>query len=451
MVSALWAMPASAGTDVSGGGNALVCFESPAIPAQIHANGGNLLDEHVDQLISIETYDLIDAASRRGIDEDAVAVFAMRDGEKMSEFLERLAQVYGGVSPRFSAIIRDGMQTFSTNNIIRQAAGVQKINDVNPGGLVPRNCVLATVAVQTSYKNTIALNIDERLYNHPKFSLYSKAVLLLHEFVYFNARSQGAKDSGATRQMVALLLTAPGSLTVAQVIEQARSLEFLNPGGFLEAEKRFQYPKHIVGYFERSYAELGPFYGSTQLQVIENAVNELTQLSLDIFVAGDDQLNRVAREFQELLIKKYEINGKYGKCGRQMYSHCLSAAEEALSGKAKHRATDRAVKISREDAVKLRALIYEATQAFQPFRDRVKARFEKQYTESTRPKLESMPGTPIEIIEAIDRHLAEKYLPLLIQIALREHHGVLDRNSMDLSFHIMRNLPLDLNHLVPLN
>ena len=49
-----------------GGGNSVVCFDTPEIPKSIRASGGEILNEHIAHITFIEAFDLYEAKLKRG-------------------------------------------------------------------------------------------------------------------------------------------------------------------------------------------------------------------------------------------------------------------------------------------------------------------------------------------------------------------------------------------------
>ncbi|MGZ3688975.1 MAG: hypothetical protein ACXVBW_11775, partial [Bdellovibrionota bacterium] len=118
-------------------------------------------------------------------------------------------------------------------NIVMQPHGLLRISDANEVGYIDsQNCVVATMAAQFNSGGDYFLNIDERLFNHPKHSALSKAVLLLHEYLYSQARIAGQGDSRNTRILVGRLITR-NSLTVGSLIRELMDLGF-DHGGYMD-------------------------------------------------------------------------------------------------------------------------------------------------------------------------------------------------------------------------
>ncbi|MGZ3697266.1 MAG: hypothetical protein ACXWP5_04165, partial [Bdellovibrionota bacterium] len=78
-VAALASEGSSSGT--RGGGNAVVCFDSPQVPAEIRSGTGELTDAALAHVTSVETYDLLEAKLPRGFQANAPEIIPLLEGE----------------------------------------------------------------------------------------------------------------------------------------------------------------------------------------------------------------------------------------------------------------------------------------------------------------------------------------------------------------------------------
>ena len=203
-----WAGPGS-----TGGGNAVVCFNDNAIPSAIrdpkNANYQVLTDDMISNVTSVQVLDLYEALKPRGLDGSLIPdVYPIGADETPVQYVWRLAQRFNPSAPAISWMLSNSLEAFSENNTIMESHGLARIDDTNMVEQIDsRNCVIATMAAQ--YKagdNSYRLHIDQRLFNHPAHSKLSKAVLLVHEFVYRYFRDQGESDSRHTRDFVAMII-----------------------------------------------------------------------------------------------------------------------------------------------------------------------------------------------------------------------------------------------------
>jgi hypothetical protein len=214
----------------SGGGNALVCFDSSSIPDAIRSQGGFLSDEYVPLIKSIETYDLYEAKLPRGADPHPVRLATIGNDESISEFLWYIMRRVERVAPdvAFETVgAADLGNLFPAKNVIHLNHGLTKIDDVNSAEPIDPKCVLVTVARQVKENQQYFMYIDDRLFGHPLHARESQAALILHEYVYRFARDQGQTDARNTRALVGMMLIEDERVSVMDFIQQAYKLGFL--------------------------------------------------------------------------------------------------------------------------------------------------------------------------------------------------------------------------------
>ena len=229
----------AAGGVSGGGGNAVVCFgRHTEIPRNIrdphHPHFGELLDEYIPKITSIETYDLQQARAPQGWDSKPRTVLDIFQDESAEHYLERLADTYDWTVPAVGDLIRAANHIFPERNIVPQSEGLPKINDAAETGRIDSvHCVLATMAMNyfsgTPGTASVAyyLNTDERLLKNPLQSPLSRAVLRLHEGLYVLARAFAqAEDSRDTRDLVRLLITIDPTLSAAELLRSIDALGF---------------------------------------------------------------------------------------------------------------------------------------------------------------------------------------------------------------------------------
>src|SRR5690348_5981994 len=96
-----------------GGGNAVVCFDNPAIPIAIRSGTGEILDDYIPHVASVETFDLYEARQCRGLDcSETPKIIPVNEGESPFEYTERIAKRFDGAISEIARFLRDGMKKF---------------------------------------------------------------------------------------------------------------------------------------------------------------------------------------------------------------------------------------------------------------------------------------------------------------------------------------------------
>jgi hypothetical protein len=204
-----------AGPGASGGGNAVVCFDDPGIPAAIRnpnsGRSGQILDDEVkNHITSVEAFDLYEARMVRGLTSASEPkLIPIEANDTPRDYAEKLAKRFELYIPSLSDTIRSGTRALTDANILQRPSGLTRINDeADVGYIDSENCVVATMAAQYETGDTTFLQIDSRLYNHKLHTQISRAVLFLHEAIYFSARNGFVKqtDSRNTRTLVGAII-----------------------------------------------------------------------------------------------------------------------------------------------------------------------------------------------------------------------------------------------------
>lgn len=210
-------LTAFAGPGASGGGNALVCFDDPAIPIAIHAaklkDDGTIKDEYLPRITSVEMLDLFQARLSAHPEESGSALIAVEPTKpglsytnKPVSDAEGILRRLEDVAPSVRASIRQGADALS-GNVNYLESPVAQIDDIRLLYKYDESrCVVATLAAQDVANNS--LFIDNRLFAHPKHSELSRATLFLHEWVYQRLLHlpQPPRDSAGVRVLLAPLL-----------------------------------------------------------------------------------------------------------------------------------------------------------------------------------------------------------------------------------------------------
>ena len=204
----------------SHGGNAVVCFSDAKI-AQMLTEPGKIVsntipDQYLSKITSIEALDLYEAQTgQQG--EEAKNFVPMNDDETVNQYIDRIVNRFQGwdmaaltrvwsSSQKIGQIITDGKAKIS-QTLIAADFGMLPANDISPFFSAQSNCVYATIAKQADIGNSNLkkLVIDGRLFNHPRHSKMSQAILMLHEYTLAKL---GAKNGNTeiVRTVVANLI-----------------------------------------------------------------------------------------------------------------------------------------------------------------------------------------------------------------------------------------------------
>lgn len=225
LILSLLSLPALAGTSDRGGGNALVCFDSPAIPKAIRTKGnpdyGVITKDSLKRITKIEMLDIYQAQLPRGNRPSPFddKVGNPKPGETPEQMADRLLDRIGNYAPGVHKKILEG-QLALRGNVRFSAEGVATITDANPLFSIDREkCVIATMAAQDSESDLLL--VDSRLYNHSKHSVASRAAMFLHEWTYYTLLRNGVNTSAAVREIVGRMMLAGRPQSVAALINSA--------------------------------------------------------------------------------------------------------------------------------------------------------------------------------------------------------------------------------------
>jgi hypothetical protein len=207
LVLTLFLVPISyAGNESSGGGSGIVCFTSIEAAKEVRENGGVVPDKLISKIGSLQSLDLQIAYMRKDINGKSRNLFLAKEGQTVSDYLEQLMLRLEQSYPELSQAINVEMGALQQNVYFRLNP-LYRIHDENDVGTEESDyCTLTNFAIQyTSGRGTI-IHIDERLYSHPKHSVSSKALLLLHEYIYSALRKNGVTDSREVRDIISDIL-----------------------------------------------------------------------------------------------------------------------------------------------------------------------------------------------------------------------------------------------------
>lgn len=204
--------PRFAGPGSSGGGNALVCFNSAQAVKEIHANGSYISDKYLKDINFIETFDLYEAKKKRGFSEtdSSTNLIEIKSNESIAAYAKRVINRIKPHYPEFHSLLEREYNQVASQRSIQTDDRIDQVFDINPDTFVDKpNCLFATLAAQINEKDMTTIYIDNKLFNHPRHSRESKGALLIHEAVYSLLRKEWKhSDSRSTRFVVAALLNS---------------------------------------------------------------------------------------------------------------------------------------------------------------------------------------------------------------------------------------------------
>lgn len=213
----------------SGGGQGFVCFDSKEVAQAVMSNKGNIANEYIENITSLETLDLFEAKMKRGSSLSVPSLMAIGESEGSESYLNRIIERIEKNIPVLGQKIRAAEHNFSNDNLIWADIGLIPVNDSNVVGAYDTPfCTLTTLAIQFKEENSDYLNIDPRLFLHPKMSNQSRAILFLHEYLYLTARRMGKTSSRSSRLAISFLIRDDHRTTLRDVAENLYKLNILS-------------------------------------------------------------------------------------------------------------------------------------------------------------------------------------------------------------------------------
>jgi hypothetical protein len=219
----------------SGGGNSVVCFKKEFAKKAIEAINSTH-EKHIpnfvfdnDWIESVEMYDLFEARLPRGIDSKIPEIIDIADDETLESYIINRKARFDNLSEGIQNAFEEGMELIPSSRIRFYNGGLIQQNDTDDFGIVDvERCVVQTMAAQRNWGNHFELYIDSRLFNHKGHSRLSKAVLLIHEYIYAYSRWQLSHEfSSRTRKLVELIITYDkDSLRVSDVLKSVYDLGY---------------------------------------------------------------------------------------------------------------------------------------------------------------------------------------------------------------------------------
>jgi hypothetical protein len=203
------------GGNSGGGGNARVCFNSPAtlsaVKDAIVANDGYIPDSYISPtyVVSVKMLDSVEGdAAQGGWDGQKIPpVDDIDPSASPTDDFNHLVSRFKILAPGLVSAIDYGAEALQT---VKQAdKGIERIDDINSRMIINDDrCLRITIIAQTDGDNGTYVLIDPRFFNlsEPVFSNFEKAVARLHEFLYHEARTRGDTNSDRTRELVGVMI-----------------------------------------------------------------------------------------------------------------------------------------------------------------------------------------------------------------------------------------------------
>jgi hypothetical protein len=193
-----------------GGGNAVICFNDPAIPVVIRKDKGDIKNEYISKITSIEMLDLYEVKLAQGMDSTTtVEIKDVLANEGLSQFTKRMLGRIRPFTPKFYDKAMEMMAEMPPERAFAHPYGIENVNDFNLMGRIDsRNCVVGTVLAHTPNGQITDIHYDQRLWNHASFGNLNKHVAYLHEVVYRTYREMEDLDANSdqSRRIVGMLL-----------------------------------------------------------------------------------------------------------------------------------------------------------------------------------------------------------------------------------------------------
>jgi hypothetical protein len=203
------------GAIAGGGGNARVCFDNWSIPSRIREEkskgNGWIGDSDISHITSVEILDLYEAhqpIGEIGSEPLVKKLIEAHDSETIKEYTERLLSRFSVLVPALQVRLDWAKLNMKTQKLFPN--GLAPIDDVGPGETVnSANCVRMTIIGQYTNGSEEFIGYDPRIFNLPNniHSTTSKALALIHEYIYFNARHVvAATTSDSARALVGAMI-----------------------------------------------------------------------------------------------------------------------------------------------------------------------------------------------------------------------------------------------------
>jgi hypothetical protein len=208
---------AGRGVDSSGGGNAIVCFDSSTIATRLRqeklAGSGFIADSDIQHITSVELLDVhkakIPSLKMGELVPVTPRVIEARPGETPDQYSERLKKRFEVYFPGIIKILEDGQSSFKS--VKPYAHGLMSIDDVNSvENFNTETCVKATIIAQYYEPAGNYIAYDARIFALPMsvFPATDRALSFWHEYLYLLAKiNRQAQSSDSTQTLLGALIT----------------------------------------------------------------------------------------------------------------------------------------------------------------------------------------------------------------------------------------------------
>ncbi|OFZ78524.1 MAG: hypothetical protein A2583_05570 [Bdellovibrionales bacterium RIFOXYD1_FULL_53_11] len=268
------------GGDTSGGGNVIACFDTRETADLVRKRDGEITNDQIDKIESIQALDLHDARLARGFNQAQPNIVEVATGESFDKYVNKILARVEITIPDLAQRLKWAREQFANKNVILHENSIRRVKDEATISLLESGkCALATAIAQTKKNNTWFMDVDKRLFFHPKHAETSRGVLILHEVVYSWGRDLGHADSENTRRLVAALINNDKDTRLFDVIKLAVSLNFL-PGSMVSGICRDLGHNDPIKYThsvstlcritESLFKEIKMFLGYEARRIIEN-------------------------------------------------------------------------------------------------------------------------------------------------------------------------------------
>jgi hypothetical protein len=190
----------------SGGGKGIVCFNNQQDLLTLRENDSVVKDEQIKNIGALQTLDLQVSFMGGTITGTTPSLDLALSDESLKQYLNRLISKLSLLYPEIGKEINLNRETLEESiywriNPLRPAFDENDVTDH-----YSEVCGLTTFALQYTIDDKVFIHIDKRLFFHPKHSVSSQAILLLHEFIYSILRKDGLNNSRPVRHIIHELL-----------------------------------------------------------------------------------------------------------------------------------------------------------------------------------------------------------------------------------------------------
>jgi hypothetical protein len=306
-----------AGGESSGGGNGVVCFDHPAIAAQVNASGGIIRNGDLSHITSIEMVDLFQARKPRGIPAKTPEVISIDEDPSISDssailgYLKKLQSRFQYAVPEIAQNLERMQEFLSDDFIVLHDSPLKQMHDADLEiEIDTENCALSTLAFSEIISpEVVYVHLDRRLFDlangTAKHSRLSKAVLMMHEYFYLLSRFFNHETtSKKTRDMMGYIITQRTGVSLDRTIRVMAGLGF-GP----RPDSSFLFSDHGAGLqWEDEYAAY-PYY--VAFDFLDKGFTNIVYLAYIDFnnsLNAGNNANAVLLMSARQFLNKYDLN-----------------------------------------------------------------------------------------------------------------------------------------------